>query len=100
YKLLSSDEATNAVPAIKEIGMLSFFQHLPALTPENAADLVERLQQDDVWTGLVAISKCFVCLKDDEIIGMVHLVPSGNPWDIFKPEWCYLRMVGVNPKYQ
>ena len=31
---------------------------------------------------------------------MAYLVPHGHPWDIFKSEWCYMRMVGVNPAYQ
>ncbi|HTA61317.1 MAG TPA: GNAT family N-acetyltransferase, partial [Bacteroidia bacterium] len=33
------------------------------------------------------------------IIGMAYIVSSGNPWDIFKAEWSYIRMVGVNPAY-
>ena len=31
---------------------------------------------------------------------MAFIIPSENPWDIFKAEWSYIRMVGVNPKYQ
>jgi ribosomal protein S18 acetylase RimI-like enzyme len=31
---------------------------------------------------------------------MAHIIPNGNPSDIFKTEWSYIRMVGVNPKYQ
>lgn len=34
------------------------------------------------------------------IVGMAHIIPNGNPADIFKIEWSYIRMVGVNPKYQ
>jgi ribosomal protein S18 acetylase RimI-like enzyme len=100
YKLLTQDEANGFIAEIKQVGVLSFGQHLPVLSPENAAGLIERLNQDSTWINLLATSKCFVCMKGNELIGMAHFVPGGNPWDIFKAEWAYLRMVGVNPQYQ
>jgi ribosomal protein S18 acetylase RimI-like enzyme len=27
-------------------------------------------------------------------------MPGGNPTDVFKSEWCYLRWVGVHPDYE
>ena len=30
---------------------------------------------------------------------MAFIIASGNPWEIFKAEWSYIRMVGVNPNY-
>lgn len=30
---------------------------------------------------------------------MAYLVSKGNPTDIFDKDWCYIRMVGVDPKY-
>jgi ribosomal protein S18 acetylase RimI-like enzyme len=44
-------------------------------------------------------STCFLCESNKEIIGMAFLVSKGHPTSIFKSEWRYLRMVGVNPKF-
>ncbi len=100
YKLLSKELALATIDDIKRIGNISFRQHLSVLTAENAADWSARLQQDEVWEDLVGISICFVAMKGNVMVGMAHLVPSGNPWDVFKTEWAYLRMVGVDPAFQ
>ncbi len=100
YHLLTTEEAKAALAAIKRIGNISFGQHFNKLTPENAADMSTRLQQDGTWQDLLAKSKCFVAMKGNTMAGMAHFVPSGNAWDVFKPEWAYLRMVGVDPAYQ
>jgi ribosomal protein S18 acetylase RimI-like enzyme len=34
-----------------------------------------------------------------KIIGMAFLVPKGNPTDIYKKEWCYIRFVSVDPDF-
>jgi GNAT superfamily N-acetyltransferase len=49
---------------------------------------------------LINKSKIYVALDQNEIIGMAYIIPNGNPWDIFKAEWSYIRMLGVNPEYQ
>lgn len=99
-RLLSREEAKTLQPAIKELGIVTFSQHLPAMTAENATIMLDRLNDDTTWDGLLSISKCLACMDGDKLVGMVHLIPHGNPWDIFKSEWSYLRMVGVDPAYQ
>lgn len=41
-----------------------------------------------------------VCTGEhDAIVGMAFLVPSGNLTDIFRGDWCYVRMVTVDANY-
>lgn len=82
------------------LGLISYGQYATILTSDNWAKLNGFFHDNDKWTDLINRSKSYVCLKKDEIIGMAFIIPSGNSWDIFKTEWSYIRMVGVNPTYQ
>lgn len=85
---------------LKALGLLSYGQYQSVLAPEYYTQLHANLQNDEKLEELISTSTCFVCLDQGLIVGMAYLVPHGNPWDIFKAEWCYIRMVGVNPAYQ
>jgi ribosomal protein S18 acetylase RimI-like enzyme len=85
---------------LKQLGIVSYSQYSNILTAENWAKLNDLLHDEDKLSHLLNISKCYVCLDQQEIVGMAYIIPSGNPWDIFKTEWSYIRMVGVNPKYE
>jgi ribosomal protein S18 acetylase RimI-like enzyme len=85
---------------LKVLGIISYGQFANILTPENFNELNNNLNNEDKLIELITISTCYVCLDKDLIIGMAYLIPNGNPADIFKAEWSYIRMVGVNPHYQ
>ena len=85
---------------LKQLGIVSYGQFSKVLTPDNWSKLNDHLHDEGKLTDLINISKCFVCLDQNEIIGMAYIIPNGNPWDIFEAEWSYIRMVGVNPKYE
>lgn len=85
---------------LKNLGVISYGQFSNILTPDNWAKLNDFLHDEEKLVDLLNKSKCFICLDKDTIVGMAYIIPSGNPWDIFKSEWSYIRMVGVNPKYQ
>jgi ribosomal protein S18 acetylase RimI-like enzyme len=85
---------------LKSLGIISYGQFYNVLTPENIAILNNNLNNDDKLKELISVSTCYVCVDQDVIVGMAHIIPNGNPSDIFKMEWSYIRMVGVNPKYQ
>jgi N-acetylglutamate synthase-like GNAT family acetyltransferase len=52
-----------------------------------------------MYKDLLQVSRSFVCVADDKVVGMAFLIPSGNPTDLFLAEWSYVRMVGVSPDY-
>jgi ribosomal protein S18 acetylase RimI-like enzyme len=82
------------------LALLSYGQYAPQLEPEHLKRLNKNISNRENWTNVITISKSVVCLDGDKIIGMAFLIPHGNPWEIFKAEWSYIRLVGVNPNYQ
>ena len=50
--------------------------------------------------NLLKIAKCFVCEKEDKLIGMAFLIPHGNPYLFFEADWSYIRLVAVDPAYE
>src|SRR5258706_14738213 len=87
----------NDTHQLKTLGFISYGQHSHILSPDNWARLRDGLEDDQRWIDLVNRSGSFVCLCNEEIIGMAFIIPNGNPWDVFKSEWSYIRMVGIDP---
>jgi ribosomal protein S18 acetylase RimI-like enzyme len=85
---------------LRELAIVSYGQFEKALTEENWAILEGKLNAQQSYSDMLGIAKCFVCEHEDKIIGVGYIVPSGNPTDIFEADWCYIRMVGVNPKFR
>ena len=84
---------------LQKLGLTSYGQFKEVLTEENWNKLNAFLTAENSYLDLLLKSKCFICETNSEIIGMAFLVPKGNPTDIFHRDWCYIRMVGVNPEY-
>lgn len=103
---MSADEFTYRSGTIKdkaellELSILSYSPYTTLLSAEHANKLNAVLKDEERLESLINHSKSFVCIHQNTIIGMAFIVPHGNPWDIFKSEWAYIRMVGVHPDYQ
>jgi ribosomal protein S18 acetylase RimI-like enzyme len=88
------------IPQLKELGLISYGQFKSILGPDAWEKMNSFLYDEQKLFDLLSISKCYVCMNDHKIVGMAHIIPSGNPWEIFKAEWSYIRMVGVDPSYE
>ncbi len=99
-KLTYRNGTINDVGQLQKLGIISYGQFQNVLTPDNWAIFNKNLQDQQRLLDLLKVAKCFVCLNNDEIIGMAYIIPSGNPTELFKAEWAYIRMVGVKPDYQ
>ena len=82
---------------LQALAIRSYNQFSGVLTSDNWAVFNGNLHKRETFVNLVNVSKCFVCEEQDKIVGMAFLVPSGNPWDVFQADWCYIRLVGVDP---
>lgn len=101
YLHLTPEKARAELYNIKELGIAAYSQLFPLITPANAAIWEVNLANDATWHLLLdKVGAVFVCNDGDKMVGMAHLVPHGNPWDVFIADWCYLRMVGVLPGYR
>lgn len=85
---------------IRQVGIDSYSEHLPKLSPEAAKDFQQTLESAKTWTDVFAVSTGFVCMHSGQIVGTAFLIPRGNPWWLFESHWSYIRLVGVLPEYQ
>ena len=88
----------NDLPQFMELGQLSYGQYAQVLAPDNFAILNRFLHDEKAWAQMIGVSYPFVCEAAGKVVGMAFLVPGGNPTDIYPPDWCYIRMVGVHPE--
>ena len=90
----------NDLDQLQELGIIAYGQFQSVLTPDNWGILNGNLQDKQKLIDILNLAKCFVCIDNDKIIGVAYIIPSGNPTDLFKTEWSYIRKVGVHPKYR
>ena len=100
YELIETKEALSINKELMELGGIAFGQHSHKMSADNAAKMQAGIANEKMWAGMIEIAKVFVCKNNEAVVGMAFLIPKGNPWDIFKAEWCYLRMVSVHPNHQ
>jgi len=87
------------MPQLIDLGLISYGQFKNVLGEEAWQKMSGYIKDEEKLHTLLSISKCFVCMDGDKMVGMAHIIPSGNPWEMFKTEWSYIRMVGVDPGY-
>jgi ribosomal protein S18 acetylase RimI-like enzyme len=90
----------NDIPKLQALGIVSYGQFQHTLSPDNWHRMYTFLTAANTYPDLFQHSKCFVCVNDEELVGMAYLVPAGHPTDIFQTDWSYIRMVGVQPGYE
>ena len=92
--------ATADIKHLLALGILAYGQFQQVLTEENWNKMYANLSSEKTYADLIEKSNCFVCLANGEIVGMAYLMPSGNPTKIFQADWSYIRMVGVDPRFE
>lgn len=90
----------NDLHQLHDLRIIAYGQFQNDLTPDNWKIFGGNLQDRQKLIDILAIAKCFVCLDGDKIIGVAYFISSGHPTELFKSEWSYIRMVGVNPTHR
>jgi ribosomal protein S18 acetylase RimI-like enzyme len=85
---------------LKALGKESYAEFSKVLSTENWNKMNAYLEGDIGLTKLIEQSVVFVCEKGSEIIGMIYLVPSGNPTELFRENWSYIRFLGVHTHFR
>lgn len=96
YRIANSAD----VPALCALGLLSYGQYREEIGTDNWKKMEASLSDLDKMSALLQGANCFVCFDGNKMIGMVFLIESGHPWDIFEADWSYIRLLGVDPSYQ
>ena len=85
---------------LKTLGKQSYSEFSRVLTTENWSKMNSFLESDEKLVNLIKLSTVFVCEKEANIIGMIYLVPSGNPTELFQEDWSYIRFLGVSTDFR
>ena len=85
---------------LMSLGIESYSEFSTVLTRANWQKMNAFLENKDSLNLLIKQSIAFVCETETTIVGMIYLVPSGNPTQLFEENWSYIRFLGVNPDYR
>ncbi|MBK9727035.1 MAG: GNAT family N-acetyltransferase [Saprospiraceae bacterium] len=85
---------------IKSITWMAYSQFKNIFSEENFQGWNEILNKDETYLNLFETAVCFVCEKENKIIGSAFLVPHGNPFKWFEADWSYIRLVAVHTEYE
>jgi GNAT superfamily N-acetyltransferase len=83
---------------IKDLTLLAYMQFRNVISKENAEAWEATLGDENIYKELFKTAECFICELDGKIAGSAFLIPHGNPYKWFEPEWAYIRLVAVHPE--
>ena len=81
------------------LGVLCYSVYAPVLPAEGWQELKQILEREEITRSLIESAKVFVCKDGGQIVGMIYFVPSGTATEIYRADWCQIRMLGVHPEY-
>lgn len=85
---------------LKELGKSSYSEFSEVLTEENWKQMNSFLNDEKNLEELIVKSTVFVCCDQSKIVGMIYLMPRGNPTELFQEDWSYIRYLGVDSEYR
>ncbi|ADB39653.1 GNAT family N-acetyltransferase [Spirosoma linguale] len=88
------------VPNIVGLTLSAYHDYQAVLAPADWARMETNLANKSLFVELLGKAAAFVCEKDNQLAGVIFLVPKGNPTTIFPADWSYIRLLGVDPTYR
>ncbi|RAJ85632.1 acetyltransferase (GNAT) family protein [Chitinophaga dinghuensis] len=83
--------------AVAALLLRSYEQYRQDLDAEHWRTLSGKIGDEAYIRDLMGYSCMLVFEENKTIHGVVFLVPSGNPTDIYPASWSYIRLLGVDP---
>ncbi len=88
------------VPDLRRLAIESWSPYQKELDATYWQELSAILTASETFVNLLQQSTCFVAVTNEQdIVGMVFLVPSGNPTKIYQADWSYIRFLSVHPSH-
>ena len=82
------------------LGKKSYAEFAEILSEDNWAEMKATLNDGQALEALIEKSKICLCLDGTQLVGMLFLVPSGHPTELFSEAWAYVRFLAVDPAYR
>ncbi|MEC5147631.1 GNAT family N-acetyltransferase [Chitinophaga sp. 212800010-3] len=83
--------------AIRDLSLRSYDQFAAVLEPEHWEKMNQAMSNMEALATLMSSAITFVCETRETLAGVIFLVPSGNPTDVYPADWAYIRRLAVAP---
>ena len=90
----------NDIAAIVSLLPAAYQDHQSAIGDEHWNRMKLNLSNRDQIAKLMELAIGFSCQSQRQLVGIIFLIPSGNPTQIFPADWSYIRLLGVDPDYR
>lgn len=90
----------NDIAAIASLLPAAYQDHQSAIGEEQWNRMKRNLANQDQLAKLMEVAIGFSCQFQQQVVGIIFLIPSGNPMQIFPADWSYIRLLGVDPNYR
>lgn len=86
---------------LRNLGIETWGGFRKEMSAENWERLSETIHNEQTYRELLSVGECLVCAttSEERIVGMVFLVPHGNPTGLYLPGWSYIRFLTVAPGF-
>lgn len=88
------------LPCIIQLIHVSYQQYQSELSAPNWTSMEANLINKSAYVELMQRATVFTCESNGTLIGVIFLIPQGNPTQIFPADWSYVRLLGVEPTYR
>jgi ribosomal protein S18 acetylase RimI-like enzyme len=89
------------IPQLTKLALNTWSEFKSQLSDHYWTELHTILSTKTTYTELLDQSYCLICENSiQEIVGMIFLVSSGNPTELYHEDWCYIRFLTVRPEYK
>ncbi|RFS23259.1 GNAT family N-acetyltransferase [Chitinophaga silvatica] len=85
------------LPQIAALLLKSYQEFKQVLEPGFWTKMEGSLQDTESLSQLLEKGHCFLSLIAHQVVGVIFLMPSGNPTTIYPANWAYIRLLGVDP---
>lgn len=82
------------------LGKKAYAEFAEVLNEKNWAEMKAALNDGPGLKALIEKSKIYLCEDGVQLAGMIFLVPSGHPTELFSEAWAYIRFLAVDPAYR
>lgn len=85
---------------IRVLNIKAYSQFKDVLTPDNWEKLRHNMEDTDALRDTLSKSTTFICEAGGEMVGVISIMPKGNPTAIYPDDWAYIRRLGVSPEHR
>ena len=90
----------NDIADIVSLLPAAYQDHQSQIGDDHWNKMKRSLSDENQIANLVSFAVGFTCQSQNQLVGIIFSIPSGNPSQIFPADWSYVRLLGVDANYR